>query len=155
MARVSARVTVNRAVLHRNLVRAGTNAGHRYGRQVQNAARRRCPVDEGRLRSSIDYTVTTTGGKVRMTCGSPLAYARWVHDGTGIYGPHATPIVPVSAKALKFEARGLRPGRRGPTRAPKGKGTLVFAKSVKGMEGRPFLTDALEEVFPGRVRRRR
>lgn len=153
MARVSVRVTVDRAILHRNLVQAGTNSGHRFGRLVQNAARRRCPVDEGRLRSSIDYTVTATDGKVRMTCGSPLAYARYVHDGTGIYGPHATPIVPVTAKALKFEARAVFAGRRGPTRQPKGKGSTVFAKSVKGMEGRPFLSDAMEEVFPGRVRR--
>jgi hypothetical protein len=131
--------------------------GAKVGRQVTNAAKARCPVDEGRLRSSITHTVTVLPSSVRVRIGSPLEYAEYVHRGTGIYGPRHAPIVPVSAKALKFEpGRRMGPlpaGARNPARGRRG---IVFARSVKGSPPNPFLADALEEVLPaGSVRRRR
>lgn len=154
MARVRVRVNVHRDVVSARLGLAADRWAHGLGREVRNQARRRAPVDDGRLRSSIDYAITRRGNRVSVVVGSPLPYARYVHEGTGIYGPHGTPIVPVTAKALKFEVRGIRPGRRGPTRTPKGKGTIVFAKSVKGMEGTPYLADALQAVLPTKTRRK-
>lgn len=119
--------------------------GERVGRQIANAAKMRCPVDEGRLRASITHLVTARpGGGVIVQVGSPLAYARWRHEGTGIYGPHATPIVPVTAKALKFRPNITGPMRRGESRKS---GVFIFRRSVKGTPGSPFLADALEEVF--------
>lgn len=53
-------------------------------------------------------------------------HAVWVHDGTGIYGPHRSPIVPRRAKYLKFEY----------------KGRIWRLKSVRGQRAQPFLTDA-------------
>lgn len=125
--------------------------GERVGRQIANAAKARCPVDDGRLRSSITHLVTARpGGGVIVQVGSPLAYARWRHEGTGIYGPHRTPIVPVTAKALKFKGSGrvigpLRPGQSRPSKS--NRGGFIFRTSVKGSPGSPFLADALEEVF--------
>lgn len=80
--------------------------------------------------------------------GSPLAYAEYFHRGTGIYGPHGTPIVPVSKKVLKFRSRGNQTGS-----LPKERGTWVFARSVKGMPADPFLSDALARVM-GTITRR-
>ena len=115
------------------------------GRQVVNHARADCPVDSGQLRSSITHHVTLVGRTARMRVGSPLERAKWIHEGTGIYGPHKKPIVPVSAKALKFPTPKIfGPMPRGVSRSP---GGFVFAKSVKGIPPNPFLTEALKTVL--------
>lgn len=66
-------------------------------------------------------------------------HAIWVHDGTGIYGPHRSPIVPRRARYLKFEY----------------KGRLWRLRSVRGQRPQPFLTDAFLVVnrtyVPARV----
>jgi hypothetical protein len=125
--------------------------GERIGRQIANRAKEYCPVDEGRLRSSITHLVTVNpGGGVTVRVGSPLAYARWRHEGTGIYGPHRSPIVPVTAQALKFRPSGrvLGPMPAGARRpSANRRGPFIFRKSVKGSPGSPFLTQALEDVF--------
>lgn len=119
--------------------------GERIGRQIANAAKWHCPVDEGRLRASITHLVTAQpGGGVIVRVGSPLVYARWRHEGTGIYGPHGTPIVPVSKQALKFKPNITGPMRPGESRKSN---VFIFRRSVKGTPGLPFLTKALEDVF--------
>lgn len=132
---------------HSNIDRAKETAalkwGHKVGRMVTNSAKQKCPVDEGLLRNTIDYTVDTGRERATVTVGTPVHYAKYVHDGTGIHGPHGTPIVPVTAKALKFRYSG--PG--GSKTTPKEKRGWVFAKSVKGQKPQPFLTDALREVM--------
>ena len=87
-------------------------------------------------------------GTIRSKARSPLPYAEYVHEGTGIYGPKGTPIVPVTKKALKFKWDG--PG--GAVRS-KDKRGYVFAKSVKGQKANPFLARALRTVM-GVVRER-
>jgi hypothetical protein len=141
-------VEINRAQLQATLGTAGGQWGNRTGRQIVNAAKRNCPVDEGRLRSSINYVVTITPRRVVVNVGSPLEYAIYIHNGTGIYGPKHTPIRPVTAKALKFETpKGMGPMRPGQRRAAKGRRGYVFARSVRGVPPSPFLSDALEEVM--------
>lgn len=57
-------------------------------------------------------------------------YAKWVHDGTGIYGPHGTPIVPRKAPFMRFQIDGK-----------------WFAKAeVQGQQPQPYLKEAVEEV---------
>jgi hypothetical protein len=73
--------------------------------------------------------MVTYRGLPAARIGTPLRRARWIHDGTGIYGPRRTPIRPTRAKRLVFK--------------PKGSKRIVFAKSVKGMKANPFLKDAL------------
>jgi hypothetical protein len=104
----------------------------RRAERVANLAKRLCPVDTGRLRNSITYSLGRRGDLpvgVIAAGGSTVVYARYVHDGTGIYGPSRTPIRPTSGRYLVFTPR----GSSGP----------VFARSVKGSPARPFLTDAL------------
>lgn len=128
--------------------RAGAKWAHRVGTRVVAEAKDRCPVDEGALRSSIDYTTAVDAQKAHVTVGSPLEYAQYVHEGTGIYGPKQTPIVPVDKKALKFR---WEPTDGRPTKS-KDKRGFVFFKSVKGQPPQPFLADALRAVM-GTIRR--
>ncbi|AXQ60642.1 tail completion or Neck1 protein [Gordonia phage MelBins] len=141
-------VRINHGQIARDKARLGERWGDRVGRRVQNAARRRAPVDSGALRNSIEYVVDVGPNSTRVTIGSALPYARYLHEGTGIYGPQGTPIVPVTREVLKFQVKGSSGRRRGRD-AP-----WVFAKSVKGVKPNPFLVDALVEVM-GRVDRLR
>ena len=90
-------------------------------------------VDTGLLRTSVQVRLMDTAGittKVRV--GTNRRYARWVHDGTGIYGPRKVPIKPRSAKALKFKAGYGGGGKK-----------TIYARTVKGMKKNEFLKDAL------------
>lgn len=139
---------LHRAVYDRETARAARRWADRIGGRVVNEAKKRCPVDEGTLRASITHVVDAQPGKITVVVGSPLDYARYIHEGTGVHGPKGTPITPVTRQALKFKWDG--PGTS--TRS-KDKRGYVFAKSVKGVKPTPFLADALEAVM-GVTRRR-
>ncbi|WP_202638995.1 HK97 gp10 family phage protein [Bailinhaonella thermotolerans] len=111
----------------------------RMANTVLNEAKRRVPVDHGTLRASLQVAMHTSPGRVWAVIGSSLHYAIYVHNGTGIYGPRKRRIVPISSKVLAWESRD-------PKTTPKNRGTMVFAPSVAGMEPRPFLVDALQDV---------
>ena len=66
-------------------------------------------------------------------------YARYVHEGTGIYGPMKRPffVKAKNKKALHFVWRGAEWVRRSVT--------------IKGMRGRPFFIWAVERVVPERM----
>ncbi|WP_019549824.1 HK97 gp10 family phage protein [Streptomyces sulphureus] len=100
---------------------------------VATAARRRAPVDNGRLRASIRSETSVRGSQVVGEVWSSLEYAAYVHEGTGIYGPSGQPIRPRRARVLSWQPRG---------------GGRVFAREVRGQRGQPFLADALAEVSP-------
>lgn len=95
--------------------------------KVEAAAKRLCPVDEGRLRSSIRHNMGRDARGLFGRVGTDVSYARAVHDGTR---PHV--IVPRNVRLLRFPTT-----RRG--------STFVFAKRVNhpGTRPRPFLRDAL------------
>lgn len=114
----------------------------RRGYRVHAGAVRRCPVDHGRLRSSLTVAMVTLNGHPVARVGTNVAYAMWVHNGTGIYGPRKTPIVPKNGKFLVFTPRKSN-GAFVRTRDRR----VVFARSVKGMKGVPFLRDALLAEF--------
>lgn len=59
-----------------------------------------------------------------------LDYARWVHEGTGIYGPFHAPITPTVSPFLRFRWHGRR----------------FKKKSVRGQNPQPFLTKAYAYV---------
>lgn len=65
---------------------------------------------------------------------SHVEYLWWVHEGTGIYGPHKRRITPVRAKALRFYWRRL--------------GEVVFFKSVAGQPPDRFIDRAIETTKP-------
>lgn len=123
-------------------------------RRVENAARQRAPVDEGTLRASLDHAILVTRGRVIGRVGSGLVYARYQHEGTGIYGPRGRPITPKRGRFLVFEAKGpAGPLPRGARRPAPGSRGLVFARQVRGTPKNPFLLDALITVSPYPVRR--
>ena len=100
--------------------------------KVQDLARKnllRPPggFDTGALAKSIKVTQVHIDGAIAFRVGTDLPYWRYVHDGTGIYGPTGQPIRPKHAKALRW---------RGPG------GEAIFARQVKGMRPNPFLRDA-------------
>jgi hypothetical protein len=69
-------------------------------------------------------TAYVTTAQVILNPAVPHAY--WVHQGTGIYGPHRHPIVPRVAPYLVFHWHGRRWEK----------------KSVRGQQPQPFLTEA-------------
>lgn len=99
--------------------------------RVTNAAKRRCPVDTSRLRSSIRFTVISEGARLYALVGSDLHYALFVHEGTR---PHWPPPLQPWAKRHGFPA-----GAAGGWRV-----AAIIAR--RGTKARPFLTEALESV---------
>jgi phage gpG-like protein len=76
--------------------------------------------------------------------GNSKIYAKWHQSGTGIYGPHHTPIVPVTAKALAFGFRSGTQvfGRRGKRlKRPKAVMGKIVVRSVKGAPARKMVPD--------------
>ena len=145
------RVVINEAALREVLTgprSVAVRTADRLGRQITNLAKANAPVDDGRLRGSIGYTVRVEGSRVILTVGSPLKYALYRHNGTGIYGPRHARIYPKNGKVLRFTVKG---GPRGPMpqghRRPRGR--VVFARSVRGVPANPFLYDALRAVLAG------
>lgn len=93
--------------------------------EVEARARKYAPVKTSNLADSGTSDVNADGTVGTMSFIAP--YAGYVHEGTGLYGPHKTKIVPKNKKALYW------PGAAHPVRA------------VRGMEGNPFLLKAADE----------
>lgn len=87
-------------------------------------------IDTGRLRASIATTMNLVNGKLLVIVSTNVSYARFVHDGTGIYGPRHRYITPVRRKLMRFKTKGSN-------------GRYVYAKRVAGMRPNHFLRDAL------------
>lgn len=97
------------------------------GNRVKRAAQRRINSRTGNLARSIDTQVVVVRGVAGVQVGSSLFYARFVHDGTGVYGPRGAKIRPTNRKALAFGGSS---------------GDVVVASS-RGQRGTHFLTEAL------------
>lgn len=103
----------------------------KLGKKVERKAKRLVPVDHGILRNSINTELIIRRGPVARI-GTNVKYALYVHEGTGIHGPKGVPITPKHGKVLVFTAKKTN--------------QLVFARSVKGMKGTPYLRNALIAV---------
>ncbi len=127
-AALRALLTSQRGPVVRDLLRRGLAVESQAKRNLSGEGGPK-RVDTGRLRASIATTVVYRNGEPVVLIGTNVRYARWVHDGTGIYGPHHTPIRPRQAKFLRFR--------------PRGGGRYVYARQVKGMRPNPFMRNAL------------
>lgn len=114
----------------RDLLRRGQRVVNRAKQLLSTDPKR---VDTGRLRADVHGELLSRGGKLVYRVGTNLQYAIYVHDGTGIYGPRGTMIVPKAKKALRWKARG----------GGKGKNGYVFSMRSRGMRPNPFLKNAL------------
>ncbi len=93
--------------------------------RIQETARSKAAHRTGTLQRSILTQVDYPDAQVSVD----TKYGKWVEQGTGIYGPYQTPIVPKSGKVMAWN------GASGP----------AFARSTKGMKPRPFFKPAIEE----------
>lgn len=93
---------------------------------IEALAVKKAPTRTSNLANARTTEVSEDG--LRGTIRFIAPYAEYVHEGTGLYGPHKTKIIPKSKKALYW------PGAAHPW------------KSVRGTKGRPFLTDAAAEI---------
>lgn len=93
---------------------------------IEALAVKKAPARTSNLVNARTTEVAPDGlkGVIRFTA----RYAEYVHEGTGLHGPHKTRIIPKSKKALYW------PGAAHPW------------KSVRGMTARPFLADAAAEA---------
>jgi hypothetical protein len=80
-------------------------------------------VRTGRLRSSISYEILHSNRGLVARIGSNVSYAIYLHEGTRAHGPKS--------------------GRFLTWRDPDS-GRQIFAKWVRGIRPRPFLSDALD-----------
>lgn len=86
-------------------------------------------VDTGRARASINTQLVVRDGRPIAVVGSNVYYIRWIHDGTGIYGPRGRVIRPVRRRFMRWK--------------PRGGGKWIYARKVRGMRPNPFLRNAL------------
>lgn len=122
-----ARLILDRAEILRAARTAAASEIAIGARQISNRAKILTPVDTGRLRASIHYTISHSGNP-SATVYTNVNYAPYVHDGTR---PHV-----------------IRPRRRGGALRFRVGGAIVYAREVHhpGTAARPFLTRALREV---------
>jgi len=101
---------------------------------IVNNLKKRCPVDNGELRSSINSQ--TSGNEIQITM---LDYGKYVEFGTP---PHI--IRPKNRKALKFEINRKKRLEEG------GKPNEVFAKEVRhpGTRPQPFIRPTFRDDLP-------
>lgn len=129
MARV--RYELNRAEVYRAATEPAIKLVKRAGRQTTSRAKFHCPVDTGRLRSSIgEFGFRASRDSVRLSVGTTrVNYAMAQHEGA-----KARQIVPRQAKALRFLWDVT--------------GRVEYFKSVNwpGIGGTPFLTAGMFEA---------
>lgn len=90
--------------------------------------KRESPVDHGRLQGS--WTIFKDE-PTQATIGTSANYAEYVNSGTGIYGPHKTPIVhPTIGKKFAFQVNGK----------------MVYTNIIKGIKPRRFVERSMERT---------
>lgn len=106
-----------------------------FGRIYVQTIQANIPRATGTTAASVRYQISGRGSEemtLKVIAGSaerPKKLIEWLIFGTGIYGPRGTPIRPKRYKFLKFTARD---------------GTLVYAKTVRGMKPRNFVKQTNE-----------
>lgn len=100
------------------------------------------PVRTGNLRRTIRLgRVTDTSAQVIAGGSRSVGYARYVEQGTGLYGPKHARITPKHAKLLSWVGGGSRLTGRG-------KGSRrVFARSVAGRKATPYLLPGVKAAL--------
>lgn len=117
----------------------GTQKMRYLGEQAIGEMRRNIPRKTSTTSRSL-HLERLTETSARIT-GSPVAW--WLDRGTGLYGPHRQRITPAAAKALRWYSGALRLSGRPRISQGVSQGTAVFARSVAGMRGRPYIARSL------------
>lgn len=110
-----------------------SNGIERTARTVERLAKQYAPIEHGNLRGSINTKgPVVTGSNVEASVGTHLTYSRFQEEGTGIYGPRKTPIVPKNGKLLAWKVGGK----------------WAFARSVKGVRPKRYFRRSRDEARP-------
>jgi hypothetical protein len=89
---------------------------------------------------TVDAPVMQASGSY-IEVGTNLKYARYVEEGTGLYGPKGARIYAKPGKVMAWPAIGAKGGKKG----KKGKGGgMIFARSTKGMPGWHYMKKAFQ-----------
>ena len=120
----------------KDLLKRGARVESRAKRNLAGTSGRPRRINTGLLRASVSTTLVVRPDGLAVRVGSGLYYARYVHDGTGLYGPKHVVIRPKFGKVLVFPSKthGAKKGKFA------GK---VVVRFVRGMKPNPFLKDAL------------
>ncbi len=97
-----------------------------------------CPVDEGRLRASIDHEVGRDAHGLYGRVGTNVEYALEVERGTGVFETTVVGVAPSKNKGRRITAHD-----GGVLRFEIG-GQVLYRRSIKGMRPQPFLRPALD-----------
>lgn len=141
---------VDDAKIRQAIDKAVQDIDDRVNRTV-NELKRRQPSDTGRTASQWAVRRRESGNNVEWEIYNPSEVWRYLHEGTGIYGPKGARIEPVSAKALRFKPKGGGQPRRSGSRAPgsTNRGGWVFAKWVRGIPPSDYVVEATRVVWTG------
>ena len=120
----------------KDMLRRGIRVQSQAKRNLAGGAGKPRRIRTGMLRNDISVRLVVVRGVPAARVGTGKSYARFVHDGTGIYGPHHRRITPKRGKVLVFPSKVY--GRKRGKYAGK-----VVVRSVKGMRPNAFLADAL------------
>ena len=91
-------------------------------RNLQNNS----PYRHGHLKK---WAPSKSGNMIRIT--TPAQYAKYVNDGTGLYGPYKTPIYSKHiGHPMAFQVGGK----------------MVYTKMIKGIKPRKFVEKSMEET---------
>lgn len=120
----------------KDLIKRGKRVESRAKLNLGGAAGKPRRIDTGLLRASISTNLFLRNNSLAVRVGTNVYYSRYVHDGTGLFGPKHTVIRPKFGKVLVFSSKiyGAKKGKFA------GK---VVVRSVRGMKPNPFLHDAL------------
>lgn len=127
---------VDTSGLQRLLRERGRDIATRLGAEFVNTAQGFAPRRTGAGADSIEVQSVDENGDafvIRIVVGE--VYMRYQNEGTGIYGPEGTPIVPTNGKVLVFD----------------GIGGTVFTPSVRGTEPTHWW-DRTVDAWPSIVR---
>lgn len=108
----------------KNLDKALRNFIYRVGAETVNVAKEHtAPIKTGNLKRDINV-IRVDARSVTIGNTAGVGYAKFVHEGTGLYGAKKHKITPKKARALK---------------TPYG-----YRKSIKGQKPNPYLLKAWE-----------
>lgn len=96
------------------------------------------PRDTGAMTDTLNASPANSGFSIRRSVRAPQTYSTYQDEGTGIYGPQGTPIVPRNAKVLAFYWRRT--------------GKMMFLPRVMGSPATKWWSDVIKK-WPDFIRR--
>ncbi len=95
---------------------------------TQAVVKQTAPHNTGALADSINYKIEDQYKQVTATIGTPNPYSKFQEEGTGVYGPTGSPVVPRTARVLAWQSGGI----------------TIFARSVRGVQGKHYFQAGLQ-----------